>query len=296
MLTIFSTPKPFRNHIGVIQSNAIQSWVLLRPQCEVILLGNEEGTDKIVAQFGIRHIPEVECNEYGTPLVSDMFKIAQDIASYPLMCYINADIILPSDFIQAIRQINNQSFLCVGQRWDVDIRAPIDFSDPDWETRLRAHVAKVGKLHTCWAIDYFVFPRGLHLDIPAFAIGRRGWDNWMIYQARCLNIPVIDATDAVTVIHQNHNYSHLPGEEIDFRTGPEARRNLELSGGHRRVFDIRDATWVLSTSGLKPVSRIEAFYRHVKMSPTLHSLLLLLSGMPKKALSGLVRIVGQRGN
>lgn len=43
MLTIFAAPKPFYGYIGVIQTNAIQSWLLLRPECEVILFGDEEG-------------------------------------------------------------------------------------------------------------------------------------------------------------------------------------------------------------------------------------------------------------
>ena len=42
MLTIFSTPKPFRGHIGVIQRNAIESWKRIHPDVEIILFGDEE--------------------------------------------------------------------------------------------------------------------------------------------------------------------------------------------------------------------------------------------------------------
>ena len=59
MLTIFATPKPFRGHIAVIQRNAIRSWTLLRPACEIILMGNDEGTAEIAAEFGVRHVPEI---------------------------------------------------------------------------------------------------------------------------------------------------------------------------------------------------------------------------------------------
>ena len=51
MLTIFAVPKPFRGHIGVIQRNAIRSWTLLRPACDIILMGNEEGIAEIAAEF-----------------------------------------------------------------------------------------------------------------------------------------------------------------------------------------------------------------------------------------------------
>lgn len=252
MLTIFSTPKPFNGHIGVIQINAIQSWVLLRPQCEVILFGNEEGTDEVAARFGIRHIPEVECNEYGTPLISDMFRIAQDVASYPLMCYVNADIMLTSDFLRAITQVRKDLFLIVGQRWDVDLKAEWDFNDPNWEERLRTYVAEVGTLHSPWGLDYFVFSRGLYRDIPPFTVGRPAWDGWMTYRARSLGVPVVDATDVVTVIHQNHDYSHYPGGKLGVWKGPEAKRNRWLAKRRHYVIGLHNTTLILTPNGLRP--------------------------------------------
>jgi len=59
-------------------------------------------------------------------------------------------------------------------------------------------------------LDYFIFPCGLFRDIPPFAVGRPAWDNWLVYKARSLGLPVIDATKMVTAIHQNHAYSHHP--------------------------------------------------------------------------------------
>ena len=56
VLTIFTTAKPFHGQIAVIQDNAIQSWTLLRPECEIILFGDEEGTAEAAAKFGINHI------------------------------------------------------------------------------------------------------------------------------------------------------------------------------------------------------------------------------------------------
>lgn len=234
---------------------------MLRPKCEVILFGDEEGTAEIASELGIRHIPDVERNEYGTPLVSSMFSIAQDTASHEVMCYVNADIILTSDFPKVVHRIKKCPFLLVGQRWDVDLKEPVDFSSPDWEERLRAYVAEVGKLHKPYGIDYFIFPRGQYHDIPPFAIGRPGWDNWMIHQACSLQTPVIDATKVITAFHQSHNYSHLPGGEVNFRKGPEAERNREFLGGPNHAFTVRDATWVLSAKGMKKVSPARILYQ-----------------------------------
>lgn len=52
-LTIFAVPKPFRGQIGIIQRNAIQSWTKLKLRPEIILLGNDEGTQEIAREFGL---------------------------------------------------------------------------------------------------------------------------------------------------------------------------------------------------------------------------------------------------
>jgi len=66
MLTIFSTPKPFRGHAAVIPRSAIKSWTLLHRDCEVILFGDDEGAAEVAQDFGIRHESKVLRNEYGT--------------------------------------------------------------------------------------------------------------------------------------------------------------------------------------------------------------------------------------
>src|SRR5712691_9090902 len=98
MLTIFALPKRFRGHFGVIQRNAISQWARLRPRPEILLFGNEEGTGEIALELGVRHIPEMKCNEYGTPLLSDLFAKAHALASHDILCYVNADIMLLGDF------------------------------------------------------------------------------------------------------------------------------------------------------------------------------------------------------
>ena len=109
MLTIFALPKPFRGHIATIQRNAIGSWARLRPSCQILLLGSEEGTAEIAKEFDVCHVPEVAVNEYGTPLLNDLFEKAEKLARYELLCYVNCDIILMDDFIQAVPIVMNFS-------------------------------------------------------------------------------------------------------------------------------------------------------------------------------------------
>ena len=168
MLTLCALPKPFTGHTGIIQRNAITSWTLLKPLPEIILFGDETGTSEICDEFGLKHIPDIKRNEFGTPLFSDLFDKAQHQARHHLLCYVNADIILISDFMSAVLRVSQwvDPFLMVGQRWDVDIIELWDFGRNDHEKELNLLIEKKGKLHPRTGIDYFVFPRGLYRSIP----------------------------------------------------------------------------------------------------------------------------------
>ena len=73
MITLFTLPKPFVGHIGMIQRNAIQSWTGLHPDVDILIFGNEQGTADITRTVRNRHFPEVDVNEYGTPRMSGHF-------------------------------------------------------------------------------------------------------------------------------------------------------------------------------------------------------------------------------
>jgi hypothetical protein len=269
VLTIFTCLKPFKGHINIIQRNAINSWTLLQPRPDIILIGDEEGTVEICKEFGLRHILEVERNEYGTPLVSSIFEIGQSEALNTLVCYVNADIILVNDFIGAIKLIirnepQQKAFLMVGRRWSVDLNNFCDFENDNWEPRLKDYVINHGNFGPVVGIDYFLFPRGLWEEIPPFALGRSRWDNWFIYEAHRKRIPVIDVTQITTVVHQNHDYSHIKqGAEMWLKRGPEAEKNLRLRGGFLRMYTIWDADLIATPGGLEKVSIIRHIGAHL---------------------------------
>lgn len=270
MLTIFTTAKPFSGHIDIIQQNAIRSWLSLRPECEIILFDGEKGTAEIADELGIRRVPEVQCNEYGTPLISDIFKVAQQLASYPLMCYVNADIILMEDFLEAVAAVAHRRnrFLLVGQRWNLDIKEPIVFG-PDWQGGLKSRLPQTGELEPPDGIDFLVFRRGMWGKILPFVVGRPCWDNWLIYRARRLGIPVVDTTRVVSVIHQNHDYSHVPNGTGKGWEGPEADYNRQLLESWDHIFTILDATHLLTSRGLFPALGFTHLRRRCETLPIL---------------------------
>jgi hypothetical protein len=253
MLAIFSVPKPFEGHVGVIQRNAVRSWARLASDVEIVLCGDEPGVKEMAGEVGARHLPSVHQNAYGTPLLDSVFEEAERASRAPLMCYVNADILLLSDFAAAVRRLTLRKFLMVGQRWDVDILEPYDFGRPTWEQDLRGLAATRGRLHPPLGSDYFVFPRGSSfVKLPPFAVGRPQWDNWLIYQARQHGAAVVDVTRAVTVIHQNHGYRHVPGGHGGGWEGPEAEQNRSLAKGWSHVYTLADATHRLTPRWLMP--------------------------------------------
>ena len=106
MLTLFTVAKPFRGEFAAIQRNAILSWTRLRPHCEILLLGDEEGFGEIASETGVVRVPMIERNEFGTPFVNSIFSEAEKHARFEYLCYINADILLLNDFLPAVRQIH----------------------------------------------------------------------------------------------------------------------------------------------------------------------------------------------
>jgi len=245
-ITIFSAPKAFTDaHIATIQRNAIASWTKL-PDVRVILLGDEPGLAQAALDLGVIHIADLPRSLSGAPLMDAMFRLARENGSSQLYCIVNADIILFPQFAETARQVASQreKFVVLGQRWDLDIDTVLDFS-AGWPESLSVRVHDEGHLHRPVGSDYFLFPASCYTDLPAFVIGRAGWDNWMIYHARKSRFPVIDATRDVMIVHQNHDYSHLPGGMPHYKH-PETDENIRLAGGRAMTrFTLLDSNYRL---------------------------------------------------
>lgn len=255
MLTLFTIPKAFKGHINVIQRNAIQSWMRVHPEIEIILFGSDEGTAEAAREFGLRHEPQVERNEYGTILLHGVFAKAQQMARYGVVCYVNCDILLLEDFRAAVGRVSaaHEEFLMVGQRTDVELRSTWPYERATWQAELREFAARQGKLRPPNWIDYFAFTRGLYgADVPAFAIGRTCWDDWLVWKALRDGKAVVDATSVVLAVHQNHDYQHHPQGEAGVWKGIEAGRNAQLAGGWGHLRTIAHASEILDAAGLRP--------------------------------------------
>lgn len=219
-LTLFAIPRAFQRHIGIAQRNAIRSWRALRPAPRVILMGDDPGTAEAAAEFGCDHIPEIACNEFGTPLLKSIFARAHAVCDGGTMIFVNSDIILTHDLSDAIALLPPDNFLLVGRRTHLIVRDELDVGTEAGDAALRRRVAAKGVPGGPTAIDYFVFPHGLFADVPNFAIGRGWWDHWLVTDAAQRGVNLIDASSSVLAVHQDHG----------FLATEESLRNLALYG------------------------------------------------------------------
>jgi len=226
-LTLFACPKAFAGHDGIIQTNALDNWRSLG--VTIIILGDDLGVAEAAQEYGCLHISRLHRTKHGTPLLSDIFAKAQEAAETEFVCYVNSDILFPPALPAVAEKVAarfRKNFLMLGRRWDVDIVESLSF-EGNWKDRFEA-LRKSGTPHAPWGMDYFLFRRN-SIVMPPFAIGRPQWDNWMIGNAKLAGFSVVDASDALGIIHQNHEYAHVPGRVVhNWQGSPEAEYNRTL--------------------------------------------------------------------
>ena len=227
LLTIFTIPKAFEGRSGMLQANALRSWCRL-PDVEVVLFGDDPGVAEFASTMDVKHEPVIETTDHGTPLISGAFTRVLELTSSPFLCYANADILLFEDFVATPRMVPAREFLAVAQRCNVDVEGELKLDSDADVSEFRARVSERGVPEPPWGSDVFVWPRHISWDMPPFAVGRPPWDNWMIYRAREMGMPVVDVTGSALVVHQNHDYGHVPLRRGRAWSGPETDRNRAL--------------------------------------------------------------------
>lgn len=249
-ITIFSLPRPFVGEFDVVQYNAITSWRLGQPDSEIILFGNEIGTHQMTHKVNARQHPDIRVNEFGTPYINEIFARAQEVSRFNVLCYVNSDIIFLGDIKSTIQRVQTKfkQFVLVTRRYDLKLQKKQDFSG-NWQEMIETKLVQRGKKHQPGAIDSFIFTKGVYPanDFPPFLLGRQLWDGWLVWKAMKKNIPVVEITSAVTLIHQHHTRTE---DSLDLnRLTQEKFTNRNLFKGKKR--SIVQVPWILTHEGLK---------------------------------------------
>ena len=145
-ITIFTTCAPFTGTRGKIQEIAIQSWLNLIPQPEILIMGGrEEGVKEFAREHDIQVIEDVEYKDYiiniydldpfnsdpklmisppsKVPKSNSMFNKAQEHAKHDTLCFTSSDIIHFQCLINGIKAIQQRftgNYLGTGVRHDID--------------------------------------------------------------------------------------------------------------------------------------------------------------------------------
>ena len=126
--------------------------------------------------------------------------------------------------------------------------------------------------HACTGIDYFVFSKTTFGKLPDFIIGRPGFDNWIIWNARSRFLPIVDATEIVQVFHQNHHFK-FHNLTADPKLIPEEEGNFNKKLYKGRTLNILDSTYKFSegeiTRKTDKASRIRSLHRLPMVFPEL---------------------------
>jgi len=224
VITIFTVPLPFLGSDKDNQCNAIKSWTLLNPRPEIILIGDESGVSEFAAENDIRHSPNIGYTVDGHISIASMFEIGQREASYDIVALVDSDIILMNDFLDTVSLYKDtQKFLLGGYRRAIQIGSPLTFL-PGWQQELKTRVTQHGHKFSKNAgagSDYAVFRKGLFVDVPDFSLGLGHWDGWRMWYALQQGCELVDCTERVFAVHQNHPWRVWRCEA--------SKRNLELA-------------------------------------------------------------------
>lgn len=248
MITIFSIPKAFKDNISIIQINAILSWKQIDPNVQIVLYGDEIGSSDTAKKLDVENVTNVSLNEYGTPFLDSIFEDIKTRAKYENLVYVNCDIIFLDNFRDTInliyKKFANQNILVGGRRIDLDIKCEIDYGDELWQEKIKNRIKNEGKVHGYSGIDYFVFNKSLPVKLKHFVVGRPGWDNWFIYSAILNKIKVIDCTQNITALHQNHQRAYN-GVDND------SKSNMKLIGSYSSLATLFNADYVMKNNQVK---------------------------------------------
>ena len=178
------------------------------------------------SRFPDAEIVDVQ-GEAGPP---DFAQIASRAVAGEIALYCNGDILFEAGVETVLENLPQGDFLAVGQRIDS-----------------LADGARVW--HRPSGMDYFFFRGGMFADLPPTVVGRAYYDSALVAWALRKEMPVIDLTPVLEVVHQWHDYGHVKGGREDVFTGAAARANKANNGLPHFGPHIADAGFMMTREG-----------------------------------------------
>ncbi|XP_063443069.1 uncharacterized protein LOC134723385 [Mytilus trossulus] len=185
-------------------NNTVKNWKYLSPFVTPVLFSDEELVRDEAESKGWRVLP-VRNSSIGLPILKYMYMEIQKSFSSPFIAYSNSDLLFTDSIIKTLNVISqsnlskNNELLLTGRRTNVVNVTSIEASSA--KNILKA--SKRGELYDGDALDYFITTSGYPWkDAPDLVVGRPGFDNWIVANARLMNFSVIDTTETIIAVHQ----------------------------------------------------------------------------------------------
>ncbi|KAL3855426.1 hypothetical protein ACJMK2_014637 [Sinanodonta woodiana] len=208
LFTSFKTDHEMDSEKVLVYKNTLYNWQTLRPHVQLIYFTTENSTAGNLMLFDWNIVSISSPLEIKIPAIKDMYLQASKRYTTSWYGYFNGDILLTDDILETLEYISNvsdtfqnASILIIGRRINV---FKVTYEQVRSQNGIKESARSRGSLYEIDAEDYFItnifFPWS---KIPAFVIGRAGYDNWIVGHARCdLKTIVIDATETLTAVHQ----------------------------------------------------------------------------------------------
>ena len=238
---------------GRIYGNGIRSWQQLTPAPEVIIFGQECHRAECDV-LGIRYI-EAPCDADGLPLVNKCLALVEQYASHAVKCYLCPDLILDQDFVSAANYCNHwlRGWLAIGRRYTVAIPEVVDYANGGLAAAQR--VAKEqGEMEHGGVVSYLMYTHYIWQDMPDFRCNHGVYDNYMVWYALAVGLPVIDITGLAIVVHQEHP------EHFDFDKDGTNKVNYELKPKEMFFAGAQSASFITHCKMLYPTFTINDDY------------------------------------
>ena len=190
----------------LVLNRTLKNWQSFRPFVIPVMFTMEEPVALKSRQQGWGVLPVKEMADTGIPVLKTMFLDA--ISKYNTIFYAfsNGDILFTHSLLETLVSgvesfMNvNTSVLIIGIRTNVHNVTNTEVAT--WENIIST-AQRSGSLFTDLAEDYFITTATYPWkNIPPFVIGRKAYDNWLVYNARKNKHLVIDASRTLLAVHQ----------------------------------------------------------------------------------------------
>lgn len=255
MIDFVASFRPFENNFWTIQHNAVASWKAIAPKSHLFVSSStypaDTSTKAFISVLSGKFIGEVTDlgengihDENGVLLVNRLWNEAWNNKRSDVLWMANSDNIYFPHSVKAVELCKREfpEFVMIGRKTDLLVEHLISFYRPDMFDDLYQRAKALGQIKNP-GIDYFAVytTDNIWEDMPDFRIGRLRYDNWMVWKALELGIPVIDSTAFNLIVHQSHgDREGKIKEETTFNRNALTKAQMKNVG---------DATYVMEENG-----------------------------------------------